>query len=130
MGLTYDLSEICLTKNNLPIPSTPFKPNWATGDTLRLYRHFFDNLGYYHTPCSNGVTQNQFEQGLFVIPWDLTPDRCNGHHRHKPESGPELSLRLTFSKETPAVLQLLVYAVYESSFTIDKIRGVETNFVL
>ena len=126
----YDLSEICLTKNNIPIPSTPFKPQWSRGNMLRLYRQFFDNLGFYHTPCSNGITLDQFEEGLFIVPWDLTPDRCNGYHRHKPETGAELSLRLTFGSETPEVLQLLVYAVYESSFTIDKIRGVDTQFVL
>ena len=105
----YSISEICLTKNNVPLPSTPFRPQWDKKNFTRLYRAFFDNLGFYHSACANGITPEMFESGTFLLPWDLTPDRCNGFHKHAPESGSEISLRLYFSKETPEVLSLVSF---------------------
>lgn len=74
---------------------------------MRLYRAFYDNLGFYHSANSNGITPEMFENGTFLLPWDLTPDRCNGFHKHNAESGSEISLRLYFSKESPEVLTLV-----------------------
>ena len=108
----YSISEICLTKNNVPIPSSPFRPQWEKKFFARLYRAFFDNLGFYHSACANGVTPEMFENGTFLLPWDLTPDRCNGFHKHTPESGSVISLRLHFSKETPEVLSLVSYLIF------------------
>ena len=91
----------------LQIPASPFRPNWDKKNFMRLYRSFYDNLGFYHSANSNGITPEMFESGTFLLPWDLTPDRCNGFHRHSPESGSEIGLRLNFSKEAPEVLTLV-----------------------
>ena len=80
---------------------------WSKNNFARLYRAFYDNLGFYHGASSNGITPEMFQDGCFLIPFDLTPDRCNGFHKHTPESGAEIGLRLYFSKETHMVLSLV-----------------------
>ena len=125
-----DMNEVSLLHNNVPIPSTPFRPNWDSGDFYRMYGHFFDNLGHYHGDSTNGITPEQFSQGLTLIAFDLSPDKCNGHHRHRDHMHGEISIRMNFKKQTPQVLTLLVYAVFESSLTVSKNEGVVPNYIL
>ena len=125
----FNLSEISISHNNLPIPATPYRPDFKNEKFYRMYQSFFDNLGIYHSDSSNAMTPDMYRGGMFLVPWDLSPDKCNGYHRHRGMSG-EISISLRFAKTTPCVITMIIYAVYETSFTISKTDGVVTNYTL
>jgi hypothetical protein len=70
-----DMSEIYLTHNNRPIPTQPFRPNFKEGEFYRMYSHYFDNIGIYHSDYGNEVTEEAFANGMTLIPFDLTPGK-------------------------------------------------------
>ncbi len=125
----FSISEIALSHNNYLIPASPYRPDWDVGKYFREYRAFFDNLGIYHTNDSNSITPELFHSGLTLFPFDLSPDQCNGFHRHSGGDG-EISLQLRFKKATEKGITLIVYSVFETTFSVSKTAGVITNYTL
>jgi hypothetical protein len=55
-------------------------------DAVRGYHWLFANTGALGNR-GNLISYAHFQTGAFIVPFDLTPDRCNGVHRHNAELG-------------------------------------------
>ncbi len=110
---------VTLSVNGEILPSEPYKPNFGLGLFTREYRAFFDNVGISHDDIGNVMTPELFSGGMFMIPFDLTPDRCNGFHSHPKKSG-SINLELGFSEDTPYPFQVLAFATYDNVVSVDK----------
>jgi hypothetical protein len=53
--------------------------------------------------------------GSTIFAFDLTPDMCNGYHRHSYRTG-AITLHLGFAKPTAEPIQLLALSVYDAVY--------------
>lgn len=110
--------------NGVPVCPTPFQPNFATGNYIREYRWFLDNLGIHHENESNGISMEEYKNNSCIWNFDLTPDLCNSFHLHETKSG-SVDVTFGFSTNTTKALTMIVYACYNSSIAIDVDRNVK-----
>lgn len=114
----YSCNYSVLNVNGDNIPSDPYRPNFAQTLFAREYRDFFDNVGISHDDLGNVMTPELYAGGMFMIAFDLSPDRCNGYHAHKQKTG-VINLELGFPAAIDHPWNVLAFATYDSSFLLD-----------
>ncbi len=53
----------------------------------RPYKWLYDNMGASSGEKGNIITWQAYQGGTFLVPFDLTPDKCNGVHQHNAQVG-------------------------------------------
>ena len=107
----FKLTQIGLVVNGVSVPSYPLTMNPGK-DINRMYRHFMDNAGIQNGPYTNGITQNMFGNGYFIVPFDLTPGKDNGQSLLRPTKATiDLELRFKYSLKHP--IECLVYTQHQ-----------------
>ena len=91
----------------------------------RAYHWLFENTGSADTDKGNIVSYPAFQHGLFIVPFDLTPDKCNGLHTHNAEYG-YIDLNIEFY----VPLSEPIYVLYEMVFPKVVINDKLTNTVM
>ena len=91
----------------------------------RAYHWMYENTGSFDGEKGNTVTWAAFAAGAFIVPFDLTPDRCNGLHNHNAEYG-YIDLELRFSRP----LLEPIYVLYELVFNKVVVNSKVTNQVM
>ncbi len=104
-GLEFDFSK----DNNLPIMA-------------RGYNWLFENTGAIEAHRGNLIHWNAFMAGSFLIPFDLTPDRCNSLHIHDAEYG-YLDFSVEFSRPLNESIYIVYKGVYPKTITNMKREG-------
>lgn len=122
----FSLSSGALRVNGEQIPSEPYTPDWAANCYTREYRDLFDNIGISHHDMGNLITPQLFSGGVFMMAFDLTPDRCNGRHYHPKQSG-VINLDLKFNVALAQPINVLAFATYDAVVLIDKNYKVTTD---
>lgn len=115
----FDVSYVGLNVNGVPHPSTAFQPDFASGNCIREYRHFLDNLGVSTDNVGFNVHFSKFCKNMALFTYDFTPDLCNSFHDHPDHSG-YVSLDLRFKTALPKNITVLVYATYNETLLIDR----------
>jgi hypothetical protein len=109
-----DLRRIALNINGEEFPAAgglKFDFSKPVPDVARGYHWLYDNTGAWFSQRGNCITYSAFKNGSFILPFDLTPDRCNGMHEHDGVYG-TIDLVLEFG--TP--LEEPVTVCYELTF--------------
>ena len=96
---------------------------------LKAYRSLFDSTGFSHSNSGNGLSLYDFANGNMFIAFDLTPDQCNGWHAHERVYGP-LDLHLKFRTGLPDNINVIIYASFENTISIDKNRNFLSNYTV
>ena len=109
----FHLTSAILKKNGKPLLPRPLECDFDGGDFTELYEHFQSNVG-----TKNRITLKNFKEGLMILAFDLTPDKCNSFHNHQTVTG-NLELDLTFSRDTAFPITLMSYAFFTSGIFID-----------
>jgi len=110
--------------NGVPVCPTALQPKFATGEYVREYRWFLDNLGIHHENESNGINMEEFKHNTCIWNFDLTPDLCNSFHLHETRTG-SIDVAFSFGTSPTKALTMIVYACYNSSIAIDVDRNVK-----
>ena len=107
----FNLTYAALKVNGVSIPSIPYEPDWNTRTGFnRELRDFYDNIGVKNANISRIVTPEYYKDGLFFLAFDLSPDKCNGYHKHMKKAGTiDLELRFSNLTENIVVMGLLSY---------------------
>ena len=108
--------------NNEPLNPTVFQPNFTTGDCIREYRWFLDNIGLQQN-TSTGITFEEFKSNSCFFPFDLSPDWCNSVYLHGIENG-TIDIDVGFTTAPTENIYAMVYASYDEIITIDKNRNI------
>jgi hypothetical protein len=122
----FGMSSGALRINGDQVPSEPYRPDWDKALYTREYRELFDNIGISHNDMGNIITPTLFAGGMFMMAFDLTPDRCNGRHYHPRQSG-VIDLELSFKTELTSAINILAFATYDAIVMIDKNNKVTTD---
>lgn len=90
----------------------------------RAYRQLYRALRMHHADGGNQVTKEMFENGYFIMAWNLTRDG-SGHENHisSTRTG-NLRLQGKFKNSLENAVTVLVYAEYDSEILINNNREV------
>ena len=83
---------------------------------------------YFNTDDTNGLTYDEFGKGYTLYAYDLTPDNDIAAPYRQAITSNNLRLELTFKKDLPKTVNVLLYAVFDSHVEITKLRDVITNY--
>jgi len=124
----FNLNKLGLYRDGVSVPGRPFTPDFKNGKILRSYMQTMRTFNYPNTDDTNGLTPYEFGNGYTIYAFDLTADReLNASHNQAITSN-NLRLELFFSAATSATLNVLLYAVRDSSIEITKLRDVITHY--
>lgn len=119
----FKLKYVNLKKNSEPVVGTVFQPNFSSGNYIREYRFFMDNIGIAHDNGTNSISPEEWAKNSNLWVYDLTPDLCNSFHLHKTETG-NIDLDIAFEDATTKNIQMIVYASFNEAVLIDFERNV------
>ena len=124
----YDLDYFALYVNGRQI--------LPGGLTLRMghektsvmgYNTLFEGSGIHHSNSGLQITHGLYIKGVFMLIFDLTPDRAaSDGHSSNPENG-HIRLELKFDKALPDTMTCLLYLEY-NSVRVDLLRNVTTDY--
>lgn len=122
----FHMTQLSLNINGEQYPSGGLhadflKPNHMVS---RLYRWVYDNSGSSDANRGNLISFPAFQAGSFVIPFDLTPDKCNSLHTHDAEYG-YIDVDISFAMP----LSEPIYVLYELVFPKVVVNDKENNFL-
>lgn len=117
----FNAEQINLTVNSRAIPSEHLR--FGENDCIRAYRWFCDNTGIGTSTAPTMITYEDFKNGMFIIPYDLSGDRCALYHTHEKKVG-NISLEVNFRENLANKINIYFVTVHRSNFYIS---GPETN---
>lgn len=123
----YKTKHIALKINGEEYPTGGLKFDFDRANPLvsRAYHWMFENTGAADADKGNIVSWNHFQEGSFIVPFDLTPDKCNGVHEHDAEYG-YIDVEIMFGEATPEPIYLLYEMVFPKVVVNDKRAGTVT----
>jgi len=108
--------------NGIGIPLQPLEFDWSSGDYVRGYDWFLENIGC-GTIRSVNVTIDDWKTNTFMLPFDLSGDRDNGYHYRNPANG-SIDFHINFDSPLTQNVILIVYASFNQILQIDKFKSV------
>ena len=120
----FNLRRIQLSVNGEIYPSGGLNFDFQRRNPLCSwgYHWLFENTGALLTNRGNMVTMDQFVAGCFIVPFDLTPDKCNGIHNHKCDYG-YIDVELDWAEPLPGGVTVLVEKVFNKLVINDKLNS-------
>lgn len=94
----------------------------ANQDTARGYHWLFANTGALAGNRGNLISLPHFQAGCFMVPFDLTPDRCNSAHNHNAELG-YMDLVFEWMEPLKEPITVLYEMMFNKALLIDKSSG-------
>ena len=117
----FNIEQMNLTVNSKSVPSEHLK--FGEDDCIRGYRWFCDNIGIGTSTAPTMVTYEDFKDGMFIVPYDLSGDRCALYHTHQKKTG-NISLEINFRANLTHKINVYFVSVHRSNFYIS---GPENN---
>lgn len=91
----------------------------------RAYEWVSENTGAWSRDAANGLSWSGFQNGCFIVPFDLTPDRCNGLHDHEGKFG-QIDLEIDLRENLPVAVTVLYELSFNKMVINSKERGTVT----
>ena len=110
-----------MSVNSQAIPSDSIK--FGEIECVPAYCWFLDNISVSTSTAPRLITYDDFKARSFIVPWDLSGDRCALYHNHEKKFG-NLSLNITFREDLPQKINIYLVLVYKDDFYI---YGPETD---
>ena len=127
----FNLNEIALYRNGVGVPGRPFTPDFAADKQLylRSYINTMQTMGFFDTNESNGLTFDEFDGGFAIYAFDLTADNNVSAPYREVTMTSNLRIDLKFSEALPNTVNLLLYALFDSSIEITQTRDVLPEYL-
>lgn len=123
----FDNNLAYIKVNGQNIPADPYTPNFDKKLYQREYRALLDNSGISHNDAGINLNPNAFANGSYILKFDLSPDKCNGWHKHKKRTG-SIDLILGFAKPLPNSINIIIMKEFDATLTIDKNKTVVVDY--
>jgi hypothetical protein len=113
-----DCNYASLRVNGVLTPAEPYTPDFDHHLYIREFREFYDNIGISHSDLNCHVSKKLYRSGATFFAFDLSPDKCNGYHKHVKTTG-AIDLDLRYSKNLPVAIYVIILATFDAYLTID-----------
>ena len=124
----FNLNKIALFREGESIPGRPFTPDFTKEHYARSYANTMQTFHYLNTDDTNGLTYKDFGNGYTLYAYDLTADNDISASYRQAITHNNLRLELTFAKDLPKTINVLLFAVFDSHVEITKLRDVLTHY--
>lgn len=123
-----NLTEIALRINGESQPGPPYKPDFSSSQFVRSYVDFMTVFGYFNTDDTNGLTMREFKYGYTIYAFDLTADNdisASYRQAHVPHN---IRLNLEFDTNLSSTINVLIYALFDSTIEITRLRDIILHY--
>lgn len=124
----FGITKLGLFADGNSVACKAYQPNFKENNFVREYCSTFMALDMFNTDDSNGITMDMYKNGYFYILYNLKAD-CDitGENVDVTKAG-NLRLELTFADPLKVPVTGLLYAIYDSSIEITRLRDVLANY--
>ena len=123
----YNMTSANVIVNSKSILAKPLEFNMARGHFLLAYWNLQNALGYVNKNDGCAITKAEFDNGYFLLVFDLTPTLCNGMYMDPLETG-IVDIELKFGTALPETVTVVIYSQYENMISINNARKAVSNF--
>lgn len=120
----FDMRTAYIEYCGVTLPPETYKPNFPDGIYMEMFRDFFDNTGVGSSDFGNCVNKTTFADGMCLMAFDFSPDKCNGFHYHKKVKG-TIHLQIFLHAPVAYSVNVIVFGVYNTVATIDEYFNME-----
>lgn len=126
----FHITNFYLTVNGNAVPATPLTFDFTKDAVIstRGYNHLFKSSGINWADKGNQITKNFFNNGAFMLGFDLTNDNSYTSGCTNLLNQGSVRIEARFAVELPSTVTCLVYCEYDAAIEIDKNRNVFTSF--
>lgn len=123
----YFIKRIALVVNGETTPADGLNFDFEQENALisKGYYWLYENTGALEGERGNLITWSSFKGGAFMVPFDMTPDKCNGLHNHEPDYG-YIDLQLEFALPLNEPIYVLYEKVFNRVVINDKLNNAVT----
>lgn len=122
---SYDLKNLQLFKNNMPIPYEPL--DYSDEEVARAYTLFLDNIDAYNNNKTIPITFDNYKAGFFIAAFNLSPlselNDCNNIHLEG-----NLRISMQFAKNLPHTVTALIYGTIPDVLVINRDYNCSTRY--
>ena len=123
----YNMTLANIIVNSKSILAKPLEINIGRRQFLSAYWGLQNALGYVYKNDSCSITKSEYDNGYFLLTFDLTATLCNGTYMDPVETG-IVDIELKFGAALPETVTVVVYSQYENMITINNARKAVGNF--
>ncbi len=123
----FDVNYLALYVNGEMFPNRPYQPDYTHHKYIREYMSLCQGMGVLNSNRSVSIPRSDFTDGYTIYVFDLTGEASSGPNKIASKSG-SIRIELKFSAATPATINILLYAEFDSFIEIDKYRSVIAPF--
>lgn len=124
----FNLNKIALYREGRSVPGQPLTPDFTNSQYLQSYNLTMRAFDYYNTDDTNGLTPFDWANGYTIYAFDLTGDKDVSTNCVQANLSRNLRLELSFAKDLPTTINVLIYAVINSEIEITQLRDVITHY--
>lgn len=117
-----NITEIALRVNGVSHPGPPYKPDFSSSQFVRSYVDLMTVFDYFNTDDTNGLTMKEFKNGYTIYAFDLTADSDITAPYRQANVPQNIRLDLQFKDTLTTTINVLIYAVFDSTIEITKLR--------
>ncbi len=125
----FNIKRLELTVSGETFPTGGLEFDFENENPLvaRPYKWLYDNTGASSGEKGNIITWQAYQGGTFLVPFDLTPDKCNGVHQHNAQVG-FIDVVLNFAEQLPAPIYVYYYKGTPKVLVNDRATGQMASF--
>jgi len=125
----FGLNHFVMCVNGRHVPSEGLTIYTGSAKPFTMaYQTLFNGLGIHHRNKGTQITPTQFMTGLFMLVFDITHVGCaSDGHTSLPDNG-SILIDLKFDESLAEAVTILLYQEFDTSFQIDRLRKVTTDF--
>lgn len=125
-----DISSFNLIVNGVQYPNKPLEFDYTKYSKIstRGYNSLFHNIGIKHSDRGIQITKKQFDNGFFILAFDLTADHSYNSSCGNLLNDGNIRIEGRFTKALPETITCIVYTEYDAVVEINKERNVFTSF--
>ena len=119
----YDIQRTAFYIDDESIAKPPYKLDPKNGQFIEPFMELYSILEKAGEDMDIGIDPNDFVNGMFILPFDVTPtSAANMEYLSKKEGG-HCRIELQFKKTLPHNIIIITYAIFPNELRIDGTRN-------
>ena len=125
----FNLRDASFKIDNESVAKPPYKIDIGSNKVIEPLMELYSILGKIGEDRDIGITVDEFKDGTFMLPFDVTPtSSANMEYLSKKEGG-NCTLELQFHEPLPKDIIILTYAIFPAELRIDGARNCSVEMI-
>ena len=125
----FNVRDASFKIDNESVAKPPYKINVNSNQVIEPLMELYSIMGKIGEDKDIGITLDEFKDGTFLLPFDVTPtSSANMEYLAKKEGG-NCTLELQFHEPLPKDIIILTYAIFPAELVIDGARNCSVQMI-